>query len=142
MRLLLSCTLILLIAAGGCKSSEPPLITEGKAFSLREKGEVRLRPDLGLRFIELLNDSRCPRGQLCAMDGQVSLHMAFTYPDGHTNAFLIEGYVDPNGREQYARTVHYGFRITVIRVDPYPEYRPARLENPLLTSATLIVEKI
>jgi hypothetical protein len=102
-----------LVAALGCSSPAGPQL--GDQFSLRF-GESASIAELGLwvRFINVVDDSRCPSDVVCAWagDGAVLLEVAPLNGDSKEDVVhtMLEPQTIPLGRAE----------LRLVRLDPYP----------------------
>ncbi len=72
--------------------------------------------DLEIKFLEVLEDSRCPKGAVCIWAGRVSCLLQITRKGSSEKTVLTEpGLTDENSGETYQE-----YRFT-FRVAPYPE---------------------
>ncbi len=113
--LLLAVPLVFLLLAG-CVSQPGPEVGLDKPFSLGLGESVSITgEDLAVRFIEVINDSRCPQGAVCVWAGEVSARLEITY-----QGVLDEKIMVQPGRSQPARADFADYAIA-FDVEPYPQ---------------------
>jgi hypothetical protein len=112
------CMALLTACCGGLDSVEAEL---GEEFSLAIGRTASIRgDDLEITFLEVIEDSRCPREVTCVWEGRVSCSVELTSGDSPQGAapyrmVLIQpGLSDEPVIERYEQ-----FQISY-RVDPYP----------------------
>ena len=72
--------------------------------------------DLGIKFVEVIGDSRCPKKVTCIWAGQASMTVEFTRNDSTYRIALVEpGLTDGLSQETFMQ-----YRISY-RLLPYPE---------------------
>jgi hypothetical protein len=106
-----------------------------KPFSINEDQKTWIEDaDLDLAFVEVTEDSRCPRTVMCIWAGQAKILM------GLVNA----GTGEDLGRAELTIGAGAGtfgpFRIKALELDPYPEDPSASGQRPRYT-ATVIITK-
>lgn len=131
-------TIIVALAAaclvlGGC---ELPDIYSGSASEMTaaasvdapvvvELGRTAVLEDLGatIRFVEVEEDSRCPRGWACVWEGRVRAAFLLV-ADGGEAAVTLEGLVDEEERDDGPAAVAGNFWIQLRALAPYPTVDP------------------
>ena len=105
-------TMLFVVAA--CSSDKVSL---GQEFSLRIGESVSIRgEELQVRFLEVTEDSRCPRGVVCVWEGRVSCLVEITYRESIHRIVLTEpgltSWPPENSFKEYKIAYH---------VEPYPQ---------------------
>lgn len=72
--------------------------------------------NLEVKFNEVTEDSRCPKGVTCVWAGRVTCVVELTQADVSNQASLTE----PGLRDEYSRQMYEGYELT-FHVTPYPE---------------------
>jgi len=72
--------------------------------------------DLGIRFEEVTEDSRCPRGVTCIWAGRVTCVVEITQASASYRMAVIE----PGLSDEYSRESYGGYELA-FHVTPYPE---------------------
>lgn len=111
--LFLMCLITLLPAC----SNQPDDLTAdfGQEIILTPGQKVSLDDDvLAMRFVEVVNDSRCPTGVQCVWAGEVSVKVEIEYQGQTKNMVLTQ-----SGSSE-SQTQLLDFKI-VFGVQPYPE---------------------
>jgi len=117
-RTLILISLLILTILSGCQGSDGTVkATLDKEFSLAPGQTTMLTGEpLTVQFIEVQEDSRCPKGAMCIWQGRVSAVLQVSDGSDSTKMVLTEpGLSDQHGRgtyKQYEFTSH---------VQPYPE---------------------
>jgi hypothetical protein len=110
--------LIVIILSGlGCNRAGSIEVNLNKEFSLSVGQQAYIKgEDLELRFIDVLEDSRCPKGVECFWAGRASCEVELILAGSSYDMTLTEpGLTDTYSREQY-EGYEFAFHIT-----PYPE---------------------
>ncbi len=71
--------------------------------------------DTSLRFVEVLEDSRCPEGVDCIWAGVARIKLEASGRDGRKHEIVLDTL---DGTDT---AVHAGLKIRLTRVDPYPK---------------------
>ena len=113
--LFLAVPLVFLLLAG-CVSQSGTEVGLDKPFSLGPGESVSITgEDLTVRFVEVINDSRCPQGAECVWAGEVSVRLEITYQGVLNEKILVQ-----QGLSQPARADFADYEIT-FDVEPYPQ---------------------
>jgi len=72
--------------------------------------------NLEIKFVEVMEDSRCPTGATCIWAGRVSVKIEFTDADGSYEMVLVQ----PGLSDGYAVETYKEYKISY-KVIPYPE---------------------
>lgn len=127
---------ICLLAATACDEKGPtgPAIVLNEEFTLR-RGEAAAveGASIGLQFVQVTNDSRCPADVLCIQGGDAIVHVRVLEGGGTANYELHTG----DARQSVA--VHRDFTIRLVRLEPYPF--SSRTIDPSDYRATLLVRR-
>jgi hypothetical protein len=75
-----------------------------------------MEEQLVIRFEEILEDSRCPRGAACIRQGRVTAVVDVSDGNDSTKIALT----GPGLSDQYGRTIYKNYEF-VSQVQPYPE---------------------
>ncbi len=114
---LLTVLLLLLPLAGCGGAAEKVVANPGQEFSLSVGQSVSIQSeDLKLKFLEVVNDSRCAKNVVCVWQGQASCLVEITYMESlHRLTLTQPGLTDEPSQ--------FDFREYVIEFDlvPYPE---------------------
>ena len=103
-----------LVALGGCTSSTTPSVPLDQEFTLAPSELVVIKETLlGIRFIGVLNDSRCPADAICIVGGDAQVRIQVN--PNHGAPVLHDLHTGSN-----KPVVHDGHTITLVRVEPYP----------------------
>ncbi|MBI4303726.1 MAG: hypothetical protein HY665_05265 [Chloroflexi bacterium] len=99
--------------AGGTGEAKAPL---GQEFSLAigQTAEITGQ-NLKIKFTEVIEDSRCPRGVVCIWEGRVSAVVQIDDGAAYRMVLTEPGLTDQGARETYQK---YEFAY---HVEPYPE---------------------
>lgn len=77
---------------------------------------------LELGFLEVMQESRCPRGVMCFWSGEARIKLWVVQPgiDSEFVALPIYGYVDRHDSASHIRVLAMGYQLTLLQLDPYP----------------------
>ncbi len=107
-------TILLLVGCAGNAEFRSRL---GEEFSLRIGQSVAITgEDLEIRFVEVSEDSRCPKGVTCVWEGRVSTVVEIS-ADGSSQQLKL---IQPGLTEKPSRETHKKYQLT-FKVEPYPE---------------------
>jgi hypothetical protein len=106
--------LLLLLSAVSCGK---PVVNLGEEFSLHIGESIEIEGEnLQVKFVGVMEDSRCPRGVVCVWEGRVSCAVEITYNKSIHQIVLTQ----PGLSEQIASIAFESYQIDS-RVLPYPE---------------------
>jgi len=89
----------------------------GQEFSLAVgQGALITGEGLGIKFVEVLEDSRCPKGATCIWEGKVDVIIELT--DGGSSYQMTLS--QPGLSDQYSSETYKGYKFS-FNVNPYPE---------------------
>jgi len=128
--------LLCLLAATACDEKSPigPGIPLNEHFTLARGDAAAVEgAAIGVQFVQVTNDSRCPADALCIQGGDAIVHIRVLDGGGTANYELHTG----DARQSIA--VHRDFTIQLVRLDPYPF--SARPIDPSEYRATLLVRR-
>ena len=113
--------------AGGC--SGVTTVSELPATVTVDFGEeVRVAdPALTVRFVEVVQDSRCPVGATCVSEGSVTLRFSVTDAEGTLDALIL--------RSDQGPVISDGVSFRLVKVEPVP--RLGTVTDPRDYQATL-----
>lgn len=104
----------ILFTVAGCNSDSPDI---GQEFSLRIGESKGIKgEDLQIKFLEVTEDSRCPKDVVCVWEGRVSCLMEITYRESLHQVILNE----PGSTNWPPETSFKEYNISY-HVEPYPE---------------------
>jgi hypothetical protein len=107
-------TLLLLAACGGAGEVKADL---GQEFSLSIGQTASIQgEDLQLKFLEVVNDSRCPSDVTCVWEGQASSLIEITYLGSVQKVTLVQ----PGLTEEPSR-IHFNDYLIQFNLTPYPQ---------------------
>ena len=100
-----------LVAA--CVTVPPPSGLEGD-FRLALGGTAAVGPDgLTVRFVSVVDDSRCPRGVQCVRAGEAKVQLALHAPGARDDAVIL---ATEGGQPRYASFA--GYEVHLVALDP------------------------
>lgn len=126
-----------------------PFSTVGQAFSapittavLGEQFQLKLNQTVSIesenimvRFVKVVEDSRCPADVVCVWEGQVKILVDVNRDQDHTNSFNLTS----RAGESFNIEVFDGYSMSLLKVEPYPE--SSKTIEPSEYIATLTVTK-
>ncbi len=117
-RLLLSSVCLFTLLLLGCGGNPSSLQYRlGEEFWLAPGGSANIvGQDLQVRFEGVAEDSRCPKGAVCAWEGRVSCIVQLTHDRVSGKTVLIQ----PGLTDDYAMAAYKEY-VFEFRVEPYPE---------------------
>ena len=102
------------LVVAGCSSNAVSL---GQEFSLRIGESASIRgEELQVRFLEVTEDSRCPRGATCIWEGRVSCLVEITYSESLESVLLTE----PGSSDFPPEQSFHEYRLAY-HIEPYPQ---------------------
>ena len=102
---------------GGCIGTGGLKASLGQQFSLSIGQSAQIEgEDLQIKFVEVVEDSRCPTGATCIWEGRVSLTVEIKEDNSPYKMVLIQ----PGMTDQYSEETYKEYRFT-FKVEPYPE---------------------
>lgn len=106
---------VLLLA--GCSGTDDVKARLGEEISLHIGQSVVITgEDLEIRFVEVSEDSRCPKDVICVWEGRVVAVIEITSGNSPQQLKLIQ----PGLTEEPAAETHQEYQLT-FKVEPYPE---------------------
>ncbi len=102
------------------------MVNDGQQFSIRPGKQVTLADHGSLRYVRLVNDSRCPPGVNCIWAGDAEVAFEWTPTAGALQAFSLHTGKDPKQQAIGARkltlvSLERGARPkAIVRVDITP----------------------
>jgi hypothetical protein len=108
---------------------------------LKEGADVFLTPDdVSFKFIQLVGDSRCPKGALCFWGGIAEVRVDMFRPGQPPTVLLlwIPGLITTPYRKN--GITQSGYNITLLQLDPYPDVNKG--DGKVVYEALLAIEKI
>ena len=128
LRSLVFTPLLLLALAGGCSGSQPVsdssssevrTAATGEPFALAQGESVQIAGH-SLRFVDVVEDSRCPTGVTCIWGGRAKVRLSLSDPDGtEATQVLTLNYDGMTGDESPRWTVG-GVVVELLALNPYP----------------------
>jgi hypothetical protein len=99
-------------ACGSASPTQPPPVDLGTEATLAPGGAVVVKEkDIQIGFVEVTEDSRCPRDATCVWAGEVKVQLTLRRDGGEPTQREV--------REGDAAEFH-GYKVTLVRVMPYP----------------------
>ncbi len=131
-------TALALLAACTRPTPSNPIITSqlNQEFTLKVgQTAVIKEEELTIRFLTLIEDSRCPRRVQCVQAGQAQVSISIRQEDRESLPFTLN--TNPQLKQDRASFADYEIQLRAL--DPYPE-EPVK-PNPNDYQATLFVTK-
>jgi hypothetical protein len=110
--------LVIVLTASGCGRAPTDVqarLNEEFSLSMGQRALIT-GENLGIRFEEVTEDSRCPRGVTCIWAGRVTCMVEITHAGSSYRMALIE----PGLSDEYTRESYEGYELA-FHVTPYPE---------------------
>jgi hypothetical protein len=98
-------------AAGGMQAA----LDHEFSLSIGQSAELRSE-QIAVQFVQIEEDSRCPRGAMCIWQGRVRSSLRITDAGNSSTLVLIQ----PGLSSEYGKDTYGRYDITS-RVEPYPE---------------------
>ena len=109
--------LTIVLVASSCGGADSLRVRINDEFSLSVGQRAFIADEnLEIRFKEVLDDSRCPRGVTCFWAGRVSCVLELIHTDSPYRMVLTE----PGLTDEYTKERYEGYEIS-FHVTPYPE---------------------
>jgi len=111
-------SLLIVLLLGSCaRATEGVRVTLGQESSLRVGQSVTINEEeLEIRFVEVVEDSRCPRDVTCVWEGKVSCIVEITHRESLHRVVLIQ----PGLTSQPSREPFGEYQMS-FHGEPYPE---------------------
>ena len=107
----------LLLISAGCSTDKDVKANLGEEFSLNIGQTVRIASeDLEIEFIDVTEDSRCPKGVTCIWEGRVSCLVEITYRGSLDSVVLTEP-----GLTNFPPEQSFHEYKLVYHIEPYPQ---------------------
>jgi len=107
----------LAIIPSGCATGGEVKGRLGEEFSLQSGQIARITDEnLKIEFVEIVEDSRCPKGVTCVWAGQVVAKVRIS-SGGLADVLLL---TEPGLTDEYARESYQQYQLSY-HVEPYPE---------------------
>lgn len=119
-----------------CAQAAPPaaVVSLRQEFTLKLGQTVRVKgEELRVRFVSVVEDSRCPRGEQCIRQGSAKIRLEIT--SGEDKPAAVELTTEPGAQEAAYRQ----YFLTLVALDPYPA--ASGQSAPEDYRATLVVDK-
>ena len=114
---LLACVATLLLLGGCVVTSGEIKVSPGRELSLSiGQSAVISGENLEIKFKEVVEDSRCPKGATCIWEGRVSAIVEITENGSPYQIVLTQ----PGLTDEYAEETYKEYQLT-FKVEPYPE---------------------
>jgi len=114
---LLGALVLLLFLAGCGGGAEEIKANLGQEFSLSIGQTVSIQDEeLQLKFLEVVNDSRCPSDVTCIWQGQASSLIEITYLESVQKVTLVQP-----GLTEEPSQIHFNDYLIEFNLTPYPE---------------------
>lgn len=109
---------LFVLLVGGCASAPGPKgVDLGEECTLAVgQSAVVAGGDLEIRFVEVLEDSRCPKGAACVWEGRVDCMVEVKEGDSSQQIKLTQSGLT----DEYAEETYGDYRFA-FKVEPYPE---------------------
>ena len=116
-KLLVAITVCLLLLISSCIAGNEVEVHPGEEFSLKS-GQIAVisGENLKIEFVEVTEDSRCPKGVTCIWAGRVVAKVKISM-DGDTDELLLTQH---GLSEEYATVDYREYRLAY-HVEPYPQ---------------------
>jgi hypothetical protein len=129
-----------LIALAPIACRKPITAEIERPFDLHVGQGARFRNgDLELWFRRVASDSRCPRGAQCVTAGEAMITLDGRIMKGPPESFEVGIGSGASSDDSTARRAYDGYRIQLLRLEPYPEV--GRAVDSTAYVATLRVER-
>ena len=109
--------LLCLLAATACDEKSPigPGVPLNEQFTLARGDAAAVEgAAIGVQFVQVTNDSRCPADAVCIQGGDALVQVLASGGDDST---LLDLHT---GDSRQASAVHQGVRIALVELQPYP----------------------
>ncbi|WKE67014.1 hypothetical protein PVT67_07185 [Gallaecimonas kandeliae] len=100
----------------GCLAKTKPEVMMGRfAIGIGQKVSI-LEQALHIRFVSVLEDSRCALGAQCIWEGNAALQVQLQKDGLEPTDYIL------NSAARYPATLHYqGYSLTLNQLEPYPQ---------------------
>jgi hypothetical protein len=123
------------LLAVGFRCGSPIEVSFGQAFTLKPGQQAAIsREKLVIRFVSVPEDSRCPKGEQCLVEGKARVTLEISV--GGAAPVSVDLGTSEGSREMDVA----GFQLTLVSLEPFPvSGRPIRAEDYL---ATISVQRL
>jgi hypothetical protein len=131
---------LLVLSLVCCAQAAPPAagVSLRQEFTLKLGQTVRVKGEsLRVKFVSVVEDSRCPKGEQCIRQGSAKISLEVT--SGEDKPVALELTTEPSAQEEATGAAHLGYSVTLVALDPYPLAN--RQTAPEDYRATLVVDK-
>ncbi|MDD5510387.1 MAG: hypothetical protein PHI12_06240 [Dehalococcoidales bacterium] len=120
MRKLTICLVVFLVivsAVSSCSGLGGSQVNLNEEFAL-SPGQLAFveGENLSVKFLEVVEDSRCPRGVTCIWTGRIAVIVELTHAGSSDRLTLTE----PGLTDEYSKESHQGYELA-FQVTPYPQ---------------------
>jgi len=123
------------VGAAACHRQRPVTVTPDMPFALTLGRAARTPDGVGVRYLALLDDSRCPPGVECVWAGTVRVAVAITGPSHRETRDTLD-------LARKGRSVPVGgFVVRFVEFQPPPVRPGAPRTDPARTEATFVIER-
>jgi hypothetical protein len=132
----------LAVALASCSHAPSPGSPLHQTVGLSVGQRYRLDDGSTLRFLNVVNDSRCPVGVTCVWAGTATVSVQFSAPDAREAADLLlvlPGGAGPDDVDAHLPVDTLGYRITLVRLEPAPTANAPSGPNATNAKATVSV---
>lgn len=121
----------LALAGCGAEGSQAQAVDAGTEFTLAQGATASVKAaDVKLRFVSVIEDSRCPRDTTCVWAGEVRVQLEIQEPSrAESPVEVLLG----------SSSIVGAYRVTLVRVEPEP-VSTSRI-SPQDYRVTLVIEK-
>jgi len=105
----------------------------GEAFELRGGEKVSVGGEVDVRFVSVVQDSRCPKGEQCITAGKAVVRLEVTPRDGKPATVDLE----TGARSESGESDVSGFRIVLLDLSPYPSAKRPIIFQDYLSKLSL-----
>ena len=119
---------LVLALASGCSSSQPApgsasqetqTATTGEPFVLAQGNAVQVAGH-SLRFVDVVEDSRCPTGVTCVWGGRAKVRLSASDPDGNEASQVLTLAYDGMTTDESPEWTVGGVVVELLALNPYP----------------------
>jgi len=135
MKILILITLIAMITPRMEHSTAESNVSLDKEFQLRVGQEVSVREtNLKIKFISVVEDSRCPAGADCIWQGNAGIRLELKKSDKEKVSVTLNTNLPPQ------ETQYHEYTMRLVKLNPYPQSE--KTITPDQYEATLIMSEV
>lgn len=109
-------------------------------FSIKQDENKQIKgTDLNVQFVGIIEESRCPIGVTCVWEGVAVAELQVMTPSSRPRTIHL-GTTEIPGRDLKKTAEVYGYKISLISLEPYPNEEKKTIDNE--SKIVINIEKV